>query len=92
MLFNGVWTPFFAVPFLAVAPMYFPSVAQRIVVLAAEVITMIFWFAGFIALATLLPSPHYCYDACNSAQAAVVFGALEWYDGLYRVPSDGRKI
>ncbi|KAK1141986.1 hypothetical protein N8T08_008309 [Aspergillus melleus] len=79
MLFNGIWTAFFATPYLALAPVYFPNLAHRLVIPAVEVITMIFWFAGFIALGALLPAPDYCHwSACNSAQAATVFGAFEW--------------
>lgn len=80
MLFNGVWTPFVAVPYLALAPTYFPNLAHRLIIVAVEVITMIFWFAGFIALAVALPGPSYCAgSACSSLQAATVFGAFEWY-------------
>lgn len=79
MLFNGVWTPFVAVPYLALAPTYFPNLAHRLIIVAVEVITMIFWFAGFIALAVALPGPSYCAgSACSSLQAATVFGAFEW--------------
>lgn len=80
MLFNGVWTAFIATPYLAFAPIYFPNFAQRIIVLAIDAITMIFWFAGFIALATDLPPARYCHGSlCSSLQAATVFGALTWY-------------
>lgn len=41
---------------------------------------MIFWFAGFIALAVLLGNigcgSH--YGPCRAAEAATVFGAFEW--------------
>lgn len=79
MLFNSIWTAFFATPYLALAPVHFPHLAHRLIIPAVEVITMIFWFAGFIALGVLLPAPRFCHwSACNCAQAATVFGAFEW--------------
>lgn len=49
-------------------------------ILAAEIITAIFWFAGFIACAVLLTDTG-CRrgSGCRSLQAATVFGAFEWY-------------
>ncbi|OJJ79656.1 MARVEL domain-containing protein [Aspergillus glaucus CBS 516.65] len=79
MLFNGVWTPFVAVPFLVLAPTYFPNLAHRLILVGVELVTMIFWFAGFIALAVALPAASYCHgSACSCLQAATVFGAFEW--------------
>lgn len=83
MLFNGVWTSFVAIPYLVLAPAYLPNLAHRLIVAGADLITMVFWFAGFIALAVLLPSPEVCqHGPCSSLQAATVFGALEWYVSL----------
>jgi len=80
MLFNGVWTPFVAVPFLVLAPTYFPNLAHRLILVGVELVTTIFWFAGFIALAAALPGPSYCHGSdCSSLQAATIFGAFEWY-------------
>jgi hypothetical protein len=79
MLFLGCWTAFLAVPYLACAPLWFPRLAHRLVIPAVEVVTMIFWFAGFIAIAALLPPAPECYwSACHALQAATVFGAFEW--------------
>jgi hypothetical protein len=79
MLFNGVWTAFVATPYLALAPVFFPQLAHRFVIPAVEIVTMIFWFAGFIALGVLLPSPDYCHwGQCRALQAATVFGSFEW--------------
>ncbi|SPB43124.1 unnamed protein product [Aspergillus niger] len=81
MLFVACWTAFIATPYLALAPVFFPQLAHRIVIPAVEVITMIFWFAGFIALAVFLPPAEACHwSRCSALQAATVFGALEWYD------------
>jgi hypothetical protein len=80
MLFNGIWTTFLATPFLTLVPVYFSAIGHRFLVLGVEVLTMIFWFAGFIALAASLPPARGCqWTVCNELQAATVFGAFEWY-------------
>lgn len=79
LLFLGCWTAFVAVPYLTIAPIWFPRLAHHYVIPAVEVITMIFWFAGFIAMGAMLPPPRWCHgSACSSLQAATVFGAFEW--------------
>ncbi|OJJ95553.1 hypothetical protein ASPACDRAFT_82024 [Aspergillus aculeatus ATCC 16872] len=79
MLFNGIWTAFVAVPYLAFAPMYFPRVAHILIMVAVEAVTMIFWFAGFIALGVYLPPSEFCHwSRCRALQAATVFGAFDW--------------
>lgn len=79
MLFVGCWTLFLAVPYLAIAPIYFPRIAHHVVMPAVDVITMIFWFAGFIALGAELPPADLCtWSRCKAAQAATVFGSFEW--------------
>ncbi|KAJ5319380.1 uncharacterized protein N7506_012084 [Penicillium brevicompactum] len=79
VLFLGCWTAFVAVPYLALSPIFFPRLAHHLVIPAVEVITMIFWFAGFIAIGAQLPPPRYCHtSACSSLQAATIFGAFEW--------------
>ncbi|KAE8348600.1 membrane-associating domain-containing protein [Aspergillus coremiiformis] len=79
MLFNSIWSAFFATPYLTLAPVYFPQITHRLVILALEAITMIFWFSGFIALGVSLPAPRFCHwSACNCAQTVTVFGAFEW--------------
>jgi hypothetical protein len=79
LLFLGCWTAFVAVPYLALSPIFFPRLAHHFVIPAVEVITMIFWFAGFIAMGAQLPPPRYChYHVCSSLQAATVFAAFEW--------------
>lgn len=79
LLFLGCWTTFVATPYLLAAPIYFPRLAHRFVIPAVEVITMIFWFAGFIAIGAQLPKPAYCtWSGCRALQAVTVFGAFEW--------------
>ncbi|KAL5355447.1 marvel domain-containing protein [Aspergillus floccosus] len=79
MLFNSIWTAFVATPYLAAGPILVPNFPHRWIVPAVEIITTIFWFAGFIALAAMLPPPRYCHSGpCNAGQAASAFGAFEW--------------
>ena len=50
LIFVAVWT-LLVLAFLMLAPKFFPSLAHNLVILGLEFLTMIFWFAGFIALA-----------------------------------------
>ncbi|OGE57386.1 hypothetical protein PENARI_c002G12138 [Penicillium arizonense] len=79
LLFLGCWTAFIAVPYLTFAPIHFPRLAHHYVIPGIEVVTMIFWFAGFVAMGSQLPPPRWCHSStCSSLQAATIFGAFEW--------------
>lgn len=72
-----------AVPYLALSPRFFPSAAHKFGILCAEAVTMIFWFAGFLAGAVFLSRLLFCTGSvCGAARAAVVFGAFEWSDAF----------
>ncbi|KAF2397310.1 hypothetical protein EJ06DRAFT_532933 [Trichodelitschia bisporula] len=79
MLFCSIWT-ILALAYLLIAPVRFETAAHKYGILAAEALTMIFWFAAFIALAVLLTdlgcSSH--WGVCRAATAATVFAAFEW--------------
>jgi len=76
MLFTSVWT-LLALVYLIVAPMKFPTAAHKFAVLAVEALTMLFWFAAFIAVAVLVSG--ICYGhVCDSGKAAAAFGAFAW--------------
>lgn len=77
-LFCSIWTFFIAVPYLVLAPIYFPAAAHQYALIGVDAVTMIFWFAGFIALGSMLPPPQYCHGGCGHMQAATVFGSFEW--------------
>jgi hypothetical protein len=67
--------------YLIVVPMFFSEskLNHAGVISGVEGLTMIFWFAGFVALAVFL-SHRVCFGAvCSAAKAAAVFGAFEWY-------------
>ncbi|KAF2085823.1 hypothetical protein K490DRAFT_45903 [Saccharata proteae CBS 121410] len=77
IVFCAAWTLLVLV-YLIVAPWRFPTFAHKFGILAAEVVTMIFWFAGFIALAVWL-NDRICFGSvCASAKAATVFAAFSW--------------
>lgn len=78
VLFTSIWT-FFALAYLTLAPLYLAKLAHGFALLAVEVLTMLFWFAGFIALA-VFASDH-CPEssrACGTMKAAAAFAAFEW--------------
>lgn len=78
MLFNSIWS-LLVLAYIGVTPLYFTSIFHRLASLALEVITMIFWFAGSIALAALIGVPHCGSNhLCGSLQAAVAFGFFLW--------------
>jgi hypothetical protein len=70
-----------ALAYLIIVPWRFSETKahHKFAILAVEAITMIFWFAGFIALAVFL-SDRLCRGrVCSAAKAASAFGAFEWY-------------
>lgn len=83
LIFTSVWT-LLAVAYLVVAPLHFPTAAHKFGILVAEAVTMLFWFAGFIALACML-SDDGCsartgkwWGPCRASIAGDVFAAFEW--------------
>ena len=80
LLFDAVWTVL-ALLYLIIVPWRFSETVahHKFAILAVEAVTMIFWFAGFIALAVFL-GERVCYGhVCSAAKAAIVFAAFEWY-------------
>ena len=94
MVFVAVWTLLVLI-YLGLAPKLFSRFAHVHAILALDALTMLFWFAGFIALAVLyhdiVDVANFEYfagcgalgDYCGVSEAAVVFGALEWYVPLF---------
>ena len=100
MVFVAAWTMLILI-YLALAPRFFSSLANVFAILALDALTMLFWFAGFIALAVLYHqledsaflvdfayvgygTVRTCSEAgikgvCQQMEAAVVFGAFEWW-------------
>lgn len=78
MLFNAVWS-LLVLAYVGLTPLYLKSIFHRLAAMALVAITMIFWFAGAVALAVWVGMPR-CYgnNFCQSLQAAVAFGFFLW--------------
>jgi hypothetical protein len=88
LLFCAVWT-LLAVVYLVLASFRFADhpAGHKFGVLAVEVVTAIFWFAGWIAFASLLgdlPASQ-GWVVKRVGEAADVFAAFEWYVSIEMV-------
>jgi hypothetical protein len=92
MLFNAIFT-LLVLAYIALTPLYFPRFFHRIASLALEAITMLFWFAGSIALAAGWAHP-WCGGSnyCGSVNAAVAFGFFLWALFCFLVFVDIREV
>jgi len=78
MLFNSIWS-LIILAYLFLTPLYYARFFHGVVALALEWITMIFWFAGSIALAAWWGSPRCDGNTyCGSTEAAIAFGFFLW--------------
>ncbi|OAA62719.1 MARVEL-like domain protein [Niveomyces insectorum RCEF 264] len=79
MLFNAIWS-LLVLLYVGLAPLYYTRVFHRLASLALEWITMIFWFAGSIALAVDVGGPYHCGNNhfCGATEAAIAFGFFMW--------------
>ncbi|KAI4618972.1 hypothetical protein J4E83_005923 [Alternaria metachromatica] len=80
MLFTSIWT-LLAVAYLVLAPARFPAAAHKFAIGGVEFITMIFWFAAFVAVATRWGNNWWAgrqgtFYSCGVA--AIVFSAFNW--------------
>lgn len=66
--------------YLGLAPLLFSQFTHKFATLGLDAVTMIFWFAGFIALSVYRGDQHDCdgFRVCDVITAACVFGAFEW--------------
>lgn len=79
MLFTSIWT-LLAVAYLVLAPTRFPAAAHKFAIAGVEAVTMIFWFAAWVAVAALWGDIR-CGSRggiCGAGTAAIVFGAIIW--------------
>ncbi|THX59689.1 hypothetical protein D6D06_01889 [Aureobasidium pullulans] len=78
LVFTAVWT-LLALIYLTLTSWKFERFAHPWILCGVESLTMLFWFAGFIAAAVFLSDLITCAGkACSSAKAATVFAAFEW--------------
>ncbi|KAI4208132.1 MAG: hypothetical protein LQ348_000332 [Seirophora lacunosa] len=82
-----------ALPYLALGPRFLPASANKKVIhLAVDALTALFWFAGFIALAAWYGGNDGCtLTVCQVVVATCVFGAFEWYVGILFAPPNAKK-
>ncbi|KAI2638416.1 membrane-associating domain-containing protein [Xylaria nigripes] len=79
MVFNSVWSLLVLI-YIGLASAFIPSIFNRTVALALNLLTQLFWFAGSIALAVWYGGPYDCNGgtACSNAEAAIAFGFFSW--------------
>jgi len=76
LIFVPVWS-FITIAYLEITPVYAKRASHPYAHFALEIITTIFYFAGFIALAVFLSKLLYCRGSvCASARAAAVFASI----------------
>ncbi|ROW06394.1 hypothetical protein VMCG_04324 [Cytospora schulzeri] len=77
-----IFVPLFSllsIAYLEVTPKFLPKYSHPWAVLALEVTNVIFYFAGFVALAVFLNHLIFCRGAvCGSARASAVFAAFNF--------------
>lgn len=81
LVFTSVWS-LLALIYLIVTPTHFPRLAHKWIIVAVEALTMLFWFAGFIALAVMLnnlDAGHSHWGVLRASIAGDVFAAFLWY-------------
>lgn len=84
LLFCSIWT-LLVVAYLVVAPLHFPALAHKFAILGVEVVTVIFWFSGWIAVAAFAGDWHFgkCdFSYCRSTIAADIFAVFIWFSFL----------
>jgi len=76
LIFVPVWS-FITIAYLEITPIYAKRASHPYAHFALEIVTTIFYFAGFIALAVFLSKLLYCRGSvCASARAAAIFSSL----------------
>jgi hypothetical protein len=83
LLFTSIWT-LLVLLYLILVPWRFSGLLERnkwagMSIAILEGVTMIFWFAGFVALAVWLGRRTCVGGVCSAAKAATVFAAFEWW-------------
>jgi len=90
MLFNSIWS-LLVLAYVGLTPLYMTHLFHKLASLALEAVTMLFWFAGSIALAVLVGGPLQCggNSFCGSIEAAIAFGFFLWVIFTVLVVLDG---
>jgi hypothetical protein len=82
LLFVSAWT-LLATAYLTVFPTRYPEAAHKYAVVGVEVLTCVFWFAGWVAVAVVLGDHGVKnWRPAQVGTAADVFAAFNWYGSL----------
>jgi len=69
----------FSLAYLELTPRFMKKASHPYVHFGVEIVNMLFYFAGFIALATFLGKLLFCRGSvCSAARADAVFAAFGW--------------
>jgi hypothetical protein len=81
MIFSPIWS-LLALSAIIAVPKFFPSAVQntgpKIGLLVLELITSLYWFGGFIALAMWLDDRICFGTVCSIAKAGTAISAVNW--------------
>ncbi|KAI9788590.1 MAG: hypothetical protein M1833_002910 [Piccolia ochrophora] len=84
LLFNTIWT-MLAIVYLTLSVTVLPKFGHKIAILVVDAVTMIFWFAGFIAMAVIVGEADRLTGSYTSrstlrqvTRATVAFAAFLW--------------
>ncbi|KAH6847051.1 membrane-associating domain-containing protein [Chaetomium sp. MPI-CAGE-AT-0009] len=92
MVFNSVWS-LLLLAYLFLTPLYYSRFFHGVLALVLEWVTMIFWFAGSIALAAQWGAPRCDGNSyCGSTEAAIAFGFFIWALFAFLVFVDTKKF
>ena len=84
----SIFTLCISLVYLTVFPKFLAQFCHRYAILGVEILTMLFWFAGFIAVAIFMSGQGICRGpVCMSARAGVAIAAFEWYVSFFHVPT-----
>ncbi|KAI9674328.1 MAG: hypothetical protein M1829_003729 [Trizodia sp. TS-e1964] len=78
LIFNSLWT-LLALSYITLTPRLQPSWHSPTALLAIEVLSVVFWFAGGISLAIFLTQLVLCVGSvCAAARTACVIAVFQW--------------
>jgi len=78
LIFVGLFN-FLSIAYLEITPRFAPRASHPYASFAIEILNVLFFFAGFIALAVFLGRLLFCRGSvCGAARADAAFAALNW--------------
>ena len=78
MIFNSIWS-LLVLAYVGIVPIYLTRMFHKLVALGVTAVTMLFWFAGAIALAAQFGGDCGPLNVwCGVMNAAIAFGFFLW--------------